>query len=434
MKTLLYKIVVSIFLLGSTLYSSAQTENKSASGWTMGVNIGTYVYQGDLTSSVAGSWKTMRPGLGISMSKAVSNRMSLKYALVIASLAGDDTKYKDVQKYREYRQFYYKSRFAELSISDNFYLYNLSTSEKRFNPYLSAGIGGAYMFSKTNSSAKTVWSYFSASNLQEHVMEDSVKGIPTFLISVPLGLGVNYRLNDRMQLNIEGLYRLSTTDYLDGFSRAGNNNKNDYFYSISAGLHVAIGKKKTAKKQISIPSPTVMPIQKKEPVVDTNNQFIDTDRDGIADSVDKCPLAKGSVMNAGCPDSVQMHKADTVVQRIEKTGSALVKTYTIYFDYNHSSLDSPGFSQLNEIMKMLRSDTSLKVVLKGHTDMQGSVEANYILSLQRTKVCADYLASYHIDRSRIKQEAYSKLQPAVDPADERLQWKNRRVEVLLMHE
>jgi len=63
--------------------------------------------------------------------------------------------------------------------------------------------------------------------------------------------------------------------------------------------------------------------------------------------------------------------------------------------------------------------------------MKGSVEANYKLSMGRSKVCADYLASYGIARECIKLEAYSKLQPAADPAEERLQWKNRRVEVLL---
>ena len=63
--------------------------------------------------------------------------------------------------------------------------------------------------------------------------------------------------------------------------------------------------------------------------------------------------------------------------------------------------------------------------------MKGSVEANYKLSMERSRICADYLASYGISRNRIHLEAYSKLQPAADPADERLQWKNRRVEVVL---
>ena len=85
------------------------------------------------------------------------------------------------------------------------------------------------------------------------------------------------------------------------------------------------------------------------------------------------------------------------------------------------------------MIRLLKADPALNVVLKGHTDMKGSLESNYKLSLSRSKVCADYLASYGIDRNRIKLEAYSKLQPAADPAEERLQWKNRRVEVVLVN-
>jgi len=435
MKAALYKISAVIILLSSVRYAHAQTQGSPAGSWTMGINAGTYIYQGDLTSAVAGSWRTVRPGIELSLTKTVISRMSLKYALVLGSLVGDDTKYKTEQEYRGYRRFYYKSRFAELSVSDNFYLHSLANSTKRFNLYLSAGIGATFMLSKNNSYTKTDWNYFSASNLLQHVKEDSVVGIPRVFVSVPLGLGFNYQLNDRVHLNIEGLYRLSTSDYLDGFSRAGNNSKNDYFYSLSAGLHFMIEKKKDVKKETVLPVPPVQPVLKQEPVaVAPVEQFTDTDKDGISDSVDKCPQVKGSAMNAGCPDSVNLYPVSkTVPVSVVKSETDAPKTWTIYFDYDRSSLDGPGFANLNEVIRLMKADTLLNVVFKGHTDMKGTVEANYKLSMGRSKVCADFLASYGIARNRIKLEAYSKLQPAADPSDERLQWKNRRVEVVLMH-
>ncbi len=433
MKTALYKTSVVIILLGSALFTHAQSQGSSTGSWSMGVNLGTYVYQGDLTSAVAGSWRTARPGIEFSLTKIVSNRMSLKYGMVLASLVGDDTKYKAEQEFRGYRQFYYKSRFAELSVSNNFYLHSLTNSTKRFNLYISAGIGATFMLNKCNSYSKTDWNYFSASNLREHVKEDSVVGIPKVLISVPLGLGFNYQLTERIHLNIEGLYRLSTSDYLDGFSRSGNNSNNDYFYSLSAGLHFTIGKKKEAKKEMVLPPTPPPPAPRKEPVVAAPvEQFIDADKDGIADSVDKCPQVKGSAMNAGCPDSVNLKPVSTITPVIP-VADPVLKTWTVYFDYDRSSLDGQGFNNLNEVIRLMKADTSLNVVFKGHTDMKGTVEANYKLSMGRSKVCADFLASYGIGRERIKLEAYSKLQPAADPADERLQWKNRRVEVLLVH-
>ena len=432
MKTHFYTIVLLIALI-STVNGYAQTENHVNRPWTMGVNLGAFVYQGDLTPSVAGSWKTVRPGMELSLTKQVTYHMTLKYGLVLASLAGDDTKYKNEQEYRGYRQFYYKSHFAELSVSDNFSLFSADNMKRRFNPYVSAGVGVAFMLYKTNSWAKTQWSYFSASNLREHVKEDSISGIPRAFLSVPLGMGFNYRLNERLHLNVEGLYRLSTSDYLDGYSRAGNNSKNDYFYSITAGLHFTLGKRKVSDKKTLKPLPPVpvVPVLQSRPAITKPevNQFPDTDRDGIADSVDHCPNEKGTLEYYGCPaiPTRQTAKTETPAVPVQPA----LPRFTIYFAYDRSSIDGAGFESLNEIISLLKADTALQVTFKGHTDMKGSVEANYKLSMERSRICADYLASYGISRNRIHLEAYSKLQPAADPADERLQWKNRRVEVLL---
>jgi OmpA-OmpF porin, OOP family len=135
----------------------------------------------------------------------------------------------------------------------------------------------------------------------------------------------------------------------------------------------------------------------------------------------------------GCPAIPVRQPVTTPSVVSTPAAAATLPGFTIYFDYDRSSLDGAGFSNLNEVVRLLKADATLNVVLKGHTDMKGSVEANYKLSLVRSKVCADYLASYGIDRNRIKLEAYSKLQPAADPAEDRLQWKNRRVEVVLEH-
>lgn len=432
MKTHLYTIALFAAFSSLTSNVQAQTENPVNRPWTMGVNLGTYIYQGDLTPSVAGSWKTARPGMELSLTKQVTYHMTLKYALVLASLAGDDTRYKSEQEYRGYRQFYYKSHFAELSVSDNFSLFRADNTEKRFNPYVSAGVGVAFMLYKTNSWAKTEWSYFSASNLREHVKEDSITGIPQAFVSVPLGLGFNYRLNDRLHLNVEGLYRLSTSDYLDGYSRAGNNSKNDYFYSITAGLHFTLGKRKASNKETVKPLPPVLVVpapQYKQVPAPEQQFFPDTDRDGIADSVDHCPNEKGTLEYYGCPaiPSRQPVKAEVPVA----PAAPALPRFTVYFAYDRSSIDGAGFENLNEVIRLLKADTALHVTFKGHTDMKGSVEANYKLSMERSRICADYLSSYGISRKRIHLEAYSKLQPAADPADERLQWKNRRVEVVI---
>ncbi|BDC97877.1 hypothetical protein [Persicobacter psychrovividus] len=49
-------------------------------------------------------------------------------------------------------------------------------------------------------------------------------------IIVPVGLGFNYHISDKFTVNIEGAYRFSTSDFLDGIKVEGQA-KDGYFYS-----------------------------------------------------------------------------------------------------------------------------------------------------------------------------------------------------------
>lgn len=432
MKTLQYSIAGIIFLLGCTFQSKSQSATKVKSDWHLGFNSGLYVYQGDLTPAVAGSWKTVKPGVAFTLSKSVNQHLSLQYALALATLEGDDMKYQSSQYYRGLRRFYFRSTIAELTVSHQFYFRHQFNRELRFQPYLSAGAGVGFLLNSQRSSSQTVFSYFAADNLRNKVAEDSTYGMPATILAVPVGLGFNYRLNDRLLFNMEGLYRFTSSDYLDGFSRSGNNKKNDYYYGLSVGIRVLLGKKPGSKTE----APVLLPVPQPAPVLKVLNAeasvFPDKDQDGIADSIDRCPQEKGTMEYYGCP-AIPLRQPVHVPVAQANPETTTLPGFTIYFAYDRSSLDGAGFANLNEVIRLLKNDPALNVVLKGHTDMRGSVEANYKLSLGRSKVCADYLASYGIDRNRIKLEAYSKLQPVADPAEERLQWKNRRVEVVLEH-
>ena len=71
------------------------------------------------------------------------------------------------------------------------------------------------------------------------------------------------------------------------------------------------------------------------------------------------------------------------------------------------------------------------VQFTGHTDNVGSVEANNSRAFDRATVCSDYVASYFIDKKRLSVTALGNKKPAADLNDPLLQWKNRRVEVVV---
>jgi outer membrane protein OmpA-like peptidoglycan-associated protein len=147
----------------------------------------------------------------------------------------------------------------------------------------------------------------------------------------------------------------------------------------------------------------------------------DSDGDGVNDDDDKCPALMGVASNDGCPvikDTVKVSTADTT-------------RFIIYFEPAKSILRSEGYQVLSEVVKMLKANPKMVVLFNGHTDYAGTAEANYKRSLERVTVCASYIQSFYIDKKRILTASYGNTMPAADLNDPLVQWKNRRVEVLV---
>lgn len=147
----------------------------------------------------------------------------------------------------------------------------------------------------------------------------------------------------------------------------------------------------------------------------------DTDGDGVNDDNDKCPDVTGLAENNGCPkipDTIKASTADTT-------------RFIIYFEPAKSILRSEGYAILSQVVKMMKANSKLVVQFNGHTDYAGTAEANFKRSLERVTVCGSYVESFYIDKKRIITVSLGNTQPAADLKDPLVQWKNRRVEVLL---
>lgn len=145
----------------------------------------------------------------------------------------------------------------------------------------------------------------------------------------------------------------------------------------------------------------------------------DTDGDGINDEEDQCITVKGTAANHGCPP-----KADTI-----KPAKNDTTRFIVYFEPGKSILRTEGFQTLSKVVELLKANPKLVAVFTGHTDNVGSEEANYNRSLLRANVCADYVASFYIDKKRLTIISMGNKMPAADLNDPLVQWKNRRVEI-----
>ena len=86
--------------------------------------------------------------------------------------------------------------------------------------------------------------YFSAeSELMTGLSEDAERSVPKGLLVLPVGIGVRYYLSDKIGISAETSYRITSTDYLDGFSQSVNPSKKDYYHSHSIGIVYRLGKK-----------------------------------------------------------------------------------------------------------------------------------------------------------------------------------------------
>jgi outer membrane protein OmpA-like peptidoglycan-associated protein/tetratricopeptide (TPR) repeat protein len=103
---------------------------------------------------------------------------------------------------------------------------------------------------------------------------------------------------------------------------------------------------------------------------------------------------------------------------------------TIYFDFDRSNLKLFQEKELDDVIRQMKSDKALNLIIEGHTDQRGSDVYNEYLSELRAKTVMDYLVQNGVDRNRIEYSFYGENLPINDCRDrncsEALHQENRR--------
>lgn len=209
------------------------------SKYEVGINFGTLIYQGDLTPSALGSFKTPGWALGLNGSRRLSNAFSVRADLNFGKLRGDDAKY-NRPDYRQYRAFNFKSSVTELT---GMLVWNAFGTHHLFSPYLFAGAGVAFLNIRRDYSNFNADYFYNEPEVSTGLDADAAHRLPGTLLIVPAGVGVRYTLTPNIALSTEAAYRFSSTDYLDGFSQSANPSKNDHYYKYSIGMQYTFGNK-----------------------------------------------------------------------------------------------------------------------------------------------------------------------------------------------
>lgn len=230
---------LSLFLIFGFLKSFAQF---TAAKYELGISAGAYVYQGDLSPQRWGSLKTIKPGIGISFARIISPSFSLGASVNIFSLKADEAKYSNPE-YRKFRAFKFKSKMKELTLQAKWNVLGSGAYETKFEPYIFAGAGLAFINTTINYSAFNATYFGEASEIAAGLITDAAKPARKIIPVVPAGLGLRYNLSSSLALNVESTYRFTGSDYIDGFSAAANPAKNDHYFSQTIGISKKLGRK-----------------------------------------------------------------------------------------------------------------------------------------------------------------------------------------------
>ncbi|MBS1506658.1 MAG: OmpA family protein [Bacteroidetes bacterium] len=126
-------------------------------------------------------------------------------------------------------------------------------------------------------------------------------------------------------------------------------------------------------------------------------------------------------------------KNHSIVSDIELTPTnQTVRLNHLIFDMGRAVIKPESFTELDELVAMMKADTKLVIQLEGHTDSQGSAEKNLVLSQDRVDAVKKYLSSKGISKDRIKTKAFGGTQPLSTDKTEEARALNRRVEMRVL--
>lgn len=125
-----------------------------------------------------------------------------------------------------------------------------------------------------------------------------------------------------------------------------------------------------------------------------------------------------------------------VVVNAQALGSALAQTgkvalYGLLFDTGKTALRPESTAQLEQMADALKAQPAVNVLIVGHTDNVGSIDANLALSLGRAQAVVAALTQRGIAAPRLQARGVANFAPVASNAAEEGRAKNRRVEMVV---
>ncbi len=215
MKKILFWLLVNAFLTGP-FAANAQYEGYRHEG-EFGVQLGAAHYFGDLNPTT----RLNRPKLagGVFYRKQVNGYVAFRLNVNFAQLGYSDI-YEKKNEFRKRRNLSFNSNIWEAALQGdfNFFHYNPTNPGERFTPYLTFGAGIMSFDPYAFLNGKKYFLRPLGTEGQGSPLYPTRKQYSTTALIFPVGMGVKFALNSKLNINFEIAHRFTTTDYLDDVS------------------------------------------------------------------------------------------------------------------------------------------------------------------------------------------------------------------------
>lgn len=185
------KGLVTLLMLCATLTASAQQDDEYL--MEIGGGVGMVSYQGDFNGKITSG---MQPAGAIVWRRLLNPYMGFRVMGMMGKLKGDATRVETYYPDETTRAYSFDRSFTDVSVTYEYNFWPYGTGRdyrgaKRLTPFVFGGIGATYV----SGGEKKV-----------------------FTANVPIGLGIKYKLKERLNVGLEWSMHFSLSDELDGIA------------------------------------------------------------------------------------------------------------------------------------------------------------------------------------------------------------------------
>ena len=185
------KGLVTLLMLCATLTASAQQDDEYL--MEIGGGVGIVSYQGDFNGKITSG---MQPAGAIVWRRLLNPYMGFRVTGMMGKLKGDATRVETYYPDETTRAYSFDRSLTDVSVTYEYNFWPYGTGRdyrgaKRLTPFVFGGIGATYV----SGGEKKV-----------------------FTANVPIGLGIKYKLKERLNVGLEWSMHFSLSDELDGMA------------------------------------------------------------------------------------------------------------------------------------------------------------------------------------------------------------------------